>query len=89
MESQIVPVKEGQVCKIVNPMEDENPEDVYILTEDPTPYTDNDNIYIVNLNDLQRNINRPAFAPTKAVKKIELTVIAENLEEYISTWNNS
>jgi hypothetical protein len=53
----------GQICKIVNPLSDENSNDVYIVREDPTPYDLEDSIYVSNLEDLQRNITKPVFTP--------------------------
>lgn len=83
----IIPNKVGQICKIVNPLNDENPDDVYIVSEDPTPFDLEDSIYITNLKDLQRNISTPLFAPQVAVIKGDITVVAESLETYISGWN--
>lgn len=83
-----IPTNEGQICKLINPFADENGEDVYIVAEDPSVYDEDDTIYIVSLNELQRNINNPAFADQIPVAKNELNVIAENLEEYIKNWNN-
>ncbi|WP_214071824.1 hypothetical protein [Mucilaginibacter sp. dw_454] len=83
----IIPTREGQICKISNPMTDENPEDIYIVSEDPTLYDDDASIYITNIKDLQRNIHAPQFAPQVPVIKTDLTVIAENIGEYIASWN--
>ena len=83
-----IPTKAGQICKILHPMEDENPEDVYIVAEDPAPFDAEDGIYIVNLRDLQRNLKNPAVTGQLQVAKSELNVIANNLEDYIHSWNN-
>ncbi|MGZ3765943.1 MAG: hypothetical protein ACXVA2_14840 [Mucilaginibacter sp.] len=88
MQSVVVtPSAEGQVCKILNVLVDENPEDVYIVAEDSSVFDNDENIYVVNLSDLQRNIHRPEFTPQISITKNELTVIADNLEEYIKSWN--
>lgn len=86
MESKI-PEREGQICKILHPMADEDPADVYIIAEDPAPFDDDDNIYVVSLNDLQRNINDPQSCQQISVAKNDLDVIADSLETYIDTWN--
>ena len=83
-----IPTQAGQICKILTPLEDEDPADVYIITEDPSTFDSDDDIYVVNLRDLQRNINEPAASPHIPVIKSKLTVVAENLEEYVRTWNN-
>ncbi|HTI58978.1 hypothetical protein [Mucilaginibacter sp.] len=82
-----MPEFEGQVCKIRNPFTDENPDDVYIITEDPASFSEDDNIYVVNLNDLQRNIDHPLMCQQMSIAKNELIVIADNLQDYIKSWN--
>lgn len=81
------PQFEGQICTIINPLDDENPEDVYVIAEDPAPFDSDDDIYVLNLNDLQRNINNPVTCQQIPVAKNELNVIADNLQDYISSWN--
>jgi hypothetical protein len=83
-----LPSQAGEICQILHPMDDENPDDVYIIAEDPAPFDLEDELYIVNLRDLQRNVNNPSFAPQIQVVKSDLNVIAANLEEYIKSWNN-
>lgn len=77
----------GQICKIISPLEDENPNDVYIVTEDPKPFDLDDSIYVSNLRDLQKNQHAPLFTPQHAIAKRDLAVIAENIEDYIASWN--
>lgn len=86
--SIIIPKTEGQICKIITPLPDEDPEDVYIVAEDPAVFDEDDNIYIVNLKHLQKNVHNPSLTPQISIAKNELTVIAENLEEYIHSWNH-
>lgn len=83
-----IPTQPGQICQILTPMADENTSEVFIVAEDPTPFELDDNIYIVNLRDLQRNIHRPLDVSQIPVQKSNLNVIAENLEEYVMKWNN-
>jgi len=83
-----IPTNEGQICRLVNPLADENPEEVYIVGEDPSVYDEDDTIYVVSLKELQRNIHNPALTPQIPVPKNELYVVAENLEVYIESWNN-
>lgn len=82
-----LPTQPGQICQIVHPMKDENPDDVYIIAEDPAPFDPEDEIYIVNLRELQRNVNNPAASPQIQVVKGDLNVIAPNLDAYIKSWN--
>jgi hypothetical protein len=88
MELEVtIPQKEGQICKIINPLDDESPDDVYIVAEDPQPYGPDDNIYVVNLKDLQRNISTPLLVQQTAIPKNELAVIANDIDSYIQSWN--
>jgi hypothetical protein len=84
----LLPTHAGQICQILNPMEDENASDVYVVAEDPAPFGPDDEIYIVNLRELQRNVKNPTLAEQIQVAKSGLTVIAGSLEEYIKSWNN-
>lgn len=81
------PEKQGQICKIINPMPDENPEETYLITEDVGGYSDDAIIYVVSLTDLQRNISNPTLCPRKAVTKSELTVVADDLTSFVESWN--
>ena len=81
------PTKQGQICKIINPYPDENPEETYLVTEDISEYTDDAIIYVVSLTDLQRNVANPTLTPRKAVAKSELTVVAEDLVSFVESWN--
>jgi hypothetical protein len=82
-----MPTKEGQICRILTPEADEHHEDIYVLTEDPAPFDADDNIYVVNLKDLQRNIKTPYLTTPIPVLKKELIVVANSLEEYVLSWN--
>ena len=81
------PTKQGQICKIISPFPDENPEETYLITEDVSEYNDDAIIYVVSITDLQRNIANPILAPRKAVAKSELTVVADDLTSYVESWN--
>lgn len=84
-----IPTETGQICRILNPLDDEDPTDVYILIEDPKPFDIDDSVYVSSLKDLQRNQHQPLLTPQIAVLKGELTVIADTLEEYIASWNTN
>ncbi len=87
MNTQVIPTKQGQICKLVKPFPDENPAETYLILEDPSDYGENAIIYVVSLTDLQRNISNPALSPRKAVTKSELTVVAQDLPSYVESWN--
>ena len=90
MELQInIPSSAGQICRLLYPEADENPVEVYIIAEDPAPFSPDDRIYIVGLKELQRHSGHPESAERIAVEKGGLTVIADDLETYIRSWNQT
>ena len=42
---------------------------------------------IINIDDLQRNVNAPLETPKTTINLDCLTVLANNLEKYIASWN--
>lgn len=83
--SVIIPTKQGQICKIIS--EHTNQAQEYIVLDDLELYGDTDYLNVVSLKELQRNANNPQNATKRVVPKKNLTVIGENLESYISSWN--
>lgn len=88
MESPIIlPTKQGQICKIADPAGSGNPDAVYIVTDNPVLFDDDDSVQVVNLKDLQRNVRTPFLCKHIPVIKNDLITIADSLEEYIRSWN--
>ena len=89
MENIIIPTQSGQICKTIVPLENEREGDVYILTGDPDIITDGVTMEAVSLNDLQRNVNDPLKAERKRIFITNLTVVGEDLEDYVASWNKA
>jgi len=87
MSKNNFPKKQGQICKLIRPLADENPAETYVVTEDVSAYSDDQITYVVSITDLQRNINNPTMAPRKAVAISELSVVADDLKSYVESWN--
>ncbi|BAU51883.1 hypothetical protein [Mucilaginibacter gotjawali] len=83
----LMPTQPGQICKIVSAIPDLEAEEVFIVTENPADFEDEDEIRVVSLTQLQRNIGNPDNAERISVAKNELVVVAENLEAYVKSWN--
>ncbi|MCX2483260.1 hypothetical protein [Pedobacter sp. MR2016-24] len=64
------------------------PDQIYIIAEDPADFAHNDEILVVNLKELQRNVKDPSAAARESVRKDELVVISEDLENCIKSWND-
>ena len=88
MDNWILPSKQGQICKVIELNQGENPLETYIITEDVCTFSNDKIIYIVSVTDLLRNIPNPKLAPLKAIKKINLSVVAEDITSYVESWNN-
>lgn len=88
MDFSITPSRPGQICKIASSIPDMESDQIYIIAEDPSDFADNDEILVVNLKELQRNIKNPDAAARESVRKDELVVISEDLENYIRSWND-
>ncbi|MES2275435.1 MAG: hypothetical protein V4592_05405 [Bacteroidota bacterium] len=88
MNISLIPSKPGQICKIVSDVPDMEMEEVFIVSEDPSDFDDDDEIMVVGLKELQRNIRNPENAERMGVRKDQLVVVSEDLETYIQSWNN-
>ncbi|MFS2187257.1 hypothetical protein ACCC92_11335 [Mucilaginibacter sp. Mucisp84] len=88
MDLSIIPSRPGQICKIVSDIPDLESDRVYIVAEDPVDHADDDEILVVDLKELQRNIKDPDAAARESIRKDELVVISEDLENYIRSWND-
>ncbi|MVN91462.1 hypothetical protein [Mucilaginibacter aquatilis] len=84
----MIPDRPGQICKMVSVVPDIKSDQVYIIAEDPSGFADDEEILVVNLRELQRNVKYPDAAARESVRKNELVVISENLENYIRSWND-
>jgi hypothetical protein len=83
MQLQTTPDEMGQIVKPINQTEGERPDDVYIIVDLP----DDRNAVVVSLKALQRNIKNPDAAKRRTLSRTELLVVANDLEEYIASWN--
>jgi hypothetical protein len=88
MNSMLMPTKAGQICKIVSVFADMEQQEVYIVTEDPLDFKEDDEILVVALNELQRNVKNPENAERLPVRKEQLVVVGEDLTSYVQSWNN-
>ena len=55
MDITLIPSKTGQICKIISAIPDMEEEEVFIVSEDPADFGDDDKILVVGLKELQRN----------------------------------
>ncbi|MBD1362991.1 hypothetical protein IDJ77_04135 [Mucilaginibacter sp. ZT4R22] len=87
MDNLLMPVRQGQICKVISDVPDKESEEVFIVTEDPSEFDPEDDILVVNLKELQRNIKQTENAERIAVPKNELVVVGEDLTSYVQSWN--
>lgn len=87
MDISLIPARPGQICKITSSVPDMEEEEVFIISEDPADFSDDDEIMVVGLKELQRNLKDPDNAERISVRKDQLVVVAEDLPGYIQSWN--
>jgi|GEM_PF-1572139 len=87
MNPSMKPSRPGQICKIVSDIPDMESDQIYIVAEDPADFDADDEILVVNLKELQRNVKNPGAAARESVRKDELVVISDDLESYVRSWN--
>ena len=87
MDNLLMPERPGQICKIISEVPDMESEDVYIVAEDPAQFDAEDDILVVRLKELQRNVAHPENAERIAIPKNELVVVGEDLTSYVHSWN--
>ena len=87
MDNLLMPERPGQICKIISDVPDMESEDVYIVAEDPAQFDAEDDILVVGLKELQRNVANPEKAERIAIPKNELVVVGEDLTSYVHSWN--
>jgi hypothetical protein len=80
MDLTLIPTKPGQIVKITSDILDLETEQVYI--------DDDEELVVVDLKELQRNIRNPEKAERIPVRKDQLVVVSENLNSYIQSWND-
>lgn len=88
MDTSLLPAKPGQICKIISGVPDMEEQEVYIVAVDPADFEDDEQIAVVALTELQRNVRNPDQARRIAIAKDQLVVVAEDLEAYVLSWNN-
>lgn len=87
MNNQEIPSKRGQICKLADPLPDDNPNEHYLIIEDLDNFADNSMIFVISLIDLQKNSADPSATPLKSVMKKDLTVVATDLQSFVASQN--
>ena len=88
MNLSLMPSRPGQICKVIFSIPEIDPGETFIVSEDPAPFDSDDEILVVSLTELQRNIRHPENAERLSVRKDQLVVISEDLTAYVHSWNN-
>jgi len=88
MDLTLMPTKPGQIVKIISDVPDLEPSDVYIVSEDPSVIAEDDDVIVVSLKELQRNVRNPENAERIPVRKHQLVVVSEDLTTHVRSWND-
>ena len=81
---QIIPTKKGQIVRIFNPIEGEDPNKEYLLGEDPSPYGNDKQLQIYPLSEIKKYNEQGGLPFSDNIPKGDLTMIGESLEEYLN-----
>lgn len=85
---QVIPTKQGQIVRIFKPLPGEDPNEDYLLSEDPTPYDSNRRLLVYSITEIQRAKHLGTAPFGDQIPKGDLTVVGESLTEWVESWNN-
>jgi hypothetical protein len=86
-EKQVIPTRKGQIVKICNPLPGEDPNESYLLAEDPALYDNKKRLLIYSITSIMRSKHNGGTPFADQVQKGDLTVVGESLEEWVRGWN--
>ena len=89
IEAHVIPTRKGQVVKIVKPLLNEDPNESYLLAEDPMPYDNRKRLLIYSITEIMRSKHNGTLPFADQVEKGDLTVVGDALEEWVKCWNGS
>jgi hypothetical protein len=89
IETQVIPTRKGQVVKILKPLLHEDPNESYLLAEDPTPYDNRKRLLIYSMTEIIRNKHNGTLPFADQVEKGDLTVVGNSLKEWVNSWNSN
>jgi hypothetical protein len=84
---QILPTKKGQIVKIFNLHPTDDPDESYLLAEDPAPYDNNKRLLIYPITEILRAKHKGGIHFGDQIAKGDLTVVGESLESWVHSWN--
>ena len=87
LEHQIIPTKKGQIVKVLKPLPDEDPNESYLLAEDPTGYDNKKRLLVYSITSILRSKHNGTTPFADQIEKGDLTVVGESLEEWVESWN--
>lgn len=86
-ENQIIPTKQGQIVKSLIKLEGIEENEYFILTEVPSLFKDEELVEVVAVTEFLRcqAIGKRPFG--NLIKINHLSVISENIVEWVESWN--
>jgi hypothetical protein len=85
--TQVIPTRQGQIVKIFKLLPGEDPNESYLLADDPTPYDNNKRLLIYSITSILRSKHGGGAPLGEQVQKGDLTVVGNSLEEWVHSWN--
>jgi hypothetical protein len=86
--NHIIPTKQGQIVRSLIPLDGIEPIETFILSDDPQLKSEDSLVQIFSITEFLRcqAIGTKPFG--NLIKLKNLTFVAENLEEFVKSWNN-
>lgn len=84
---QVIPTKKGQIVKVLKPLPNEDPNESYLLAEDPIEYDNNKRLLVYSITSILRSKHNGTTPFADQIQKGDLTVVGESLEEWVESWN--
>ncbi|SHF53637.1 hypothetical protein [Flavisolibacter ginsengisoli] len=86
---QVIPTKQGQIVVICNPLQDEDPNEQYMIAEDPSPYPPERQILLYSVTQILRSNASGTLPLGTSVQISDLHVVGEDLKTWVEGWNSN
>lgn len=88
MIKQIYPTKQGQIVKCLVSLPGLEPEEQFLLADDPQLFNEEDSVVVNSITEFLRCHAKGEHPFPNKVKLNCLTVISDSVQEWVESWNN-
>lgn len=87
-QQQIIPTKQGQIVKSLFPLDGIDPQEAFLLADDPKYFKEDDLVQVYAITEFQRCHAKGEKPFGNLIQLNRLTVIGEDLKQWVEGWNN-